>query len=158
MYLKMTFTLICLLFTFISAKIGTARVYIDIEAPELKPFPIAIADFKDVGRSQADLGPQIMKILSNDLTISGFFEIIPKSEFPEEIEAITETPDYESWLTNRAEALVMGGYSASGGQFAIEFRLFDLVDKAFLSGKRYKGKYRELQGHQFTASPMRLRI
>ena len=145
MYLKMTFTVICLLFTFIFAEMGATRVYIDIEAPELKPFPIAIAHFKDVGRSQAALGPKIMKILANDLTISGFFEIIPQSEFPEESKAITETPDYESWLTSRAEALVTGGYSSSGGQFAIEFRLFDLVDKAFLSGKRYKGNTEDLR-------------
>ncbi|MFQ5841875.1 MAG: Tol-Pal system beta propeller repeat protein TolB [Thermodesulfobacteriota bacterium] len=139
MGLRTIFVLICLLCTFISAKMGVARVYIDIESPELQPLPIAIAHFKDVGRSQPNLGRKIMKILTNDLTISGFFEIIPQSEFPPEINVLADPPDYRSWLRSRAEALVMGGYSSSGGQFAIEFRLFDLVDKAFLGGKRYKG-------------------
>jgi TolB protein len=139
MRLRVIFMVICLLCSFIAATVSVARVYIDIESPELQPLPIAIAQFKDVGRSQSNLGRKIMKILTNDLTISGFFEIIPQSEFPREIYGLADPPDYGGWTGNRAEALVMGGYSSNGGQFAIEFRLFDLVDKAFLGGKKYKG-------------------
>ena len=138
MHSRLIFILICLLFTFTRPEISGARVYIDIESPELQPLPIAIAQFKDVGGSQPNLDRKIVKILANDLTISGFFEIIPRNEFPRESNALADPPDYSSWFRSRAEALVTGGYTSRGGEFAIEFRLFDLVDKAFLGGKRYK--------------------
>jgi len=139
MGVRVIFVLICLLCTFISATVSVARVYIDIESPELQPLPIAVAQFKDVEGSQPNLGHEILKISTNDLTISGFFEIIPRSEFPRETNALADPPDYGSWLGSRAEALVTGGYSSSGTEFTIEFRLFDLVDKAFVGGKRYTG-------------------
>jgi len=110
MHLRRISFLVCLLWTFISAESGWTRVYIDIESPELQPLPIAIAQFEDRGRSQPNLGREIMKILTNDLTISGFFEIIPRNEFPQESNAIADPPDYKSWSTSRAEALVTGGY------------------------------------------------
>jgi Tol biopolymer transport system component len=128
--------LICVLCTFISAERGLARVYIDIEAPELQPLPIAVGRFRDMGRSRPGLDRKIMDILTNDLTISGFFEIIPQSEFPRESNATADPPDYNVWLTSRAEALVIGRYFSRGDRLAIEFKLFDLVEKAFLAGKR----------------------
>ena len=145
MYLKMIFTLICLLCTIISPEMSFARVYIDIEAPELQPLPIALDQFKDIGRSRPELARKIMEILTNDLTISGFFEIIPQNEFPQESDATADPPDYTSWSTSRAETLVTGGYSSKGERLAIEFRLFDLVEKAFLSGKRYEGSTKSLR-------------
>ncbi len=145
MYPRVIFILIYVLCTFISAGMSFARVYIDIEAPELQPLPIAIDQFKDIGGSQPELDRKIMEILTNDLTISGFFEIISRSEFPHESYAIADPPDYESWSTSRAEALVMGRYASNGERFAIEFRLFDLVEKTFLSGKRYEGSTKGLR-------------
>lgn len=139
MYLKITFSLICLLSTFIRPEVSRARVYIDIESPELQPLPIAIAQFEDTERSQPNLGREILKILANDLTISGFFEIIPPSEFPRESNSLADPPDYGGWSGSRAEALVTGGYSSKGDRLVIDFRLYDLVEKAFLIGKRYEG-------------------
>ena len=145
MYLRAILILICLTFTFISAKMSYARVYIDIEAPVLQPLPIAIDQFRDISGSQPELARKIIEILTNDLTISGFFEIISKGEFPQESDAIADPPDYESWSTSRAEALVMGRYSSTGEGFAIEFRLFDLVEKTFFSSKRYEGNTKSLR-------------
>lgn len=145
MYPRVIFILICLLFTFIRPDVSLARVYIDIESPELQPLPIAVAQFKDIGESRPNVARTIMDVLTNDLTISGFFEIIPRSEFPQEINALADPPDYSSWLRSRAEVLVMGGYSSKGDRLAIEFRLFDLVEKAFLVGKRYEGSTKSLR-------------
>jgi TolB protein len=149
MYLKphrrVIFFLIYLSCIFIAAKMSSARVYIDIEAPELQPLPIAIDQFKNIDGYQPDLAPKIMKILTNDLTISGFFEIIHQGEFPQGNDATANPPNYMSWSTSRAEALVTGGYSAKDERLAIEFRLFDLVEKAFLSGRRYEGSVKDLR-------------
>ncbi|UCD70575.1 MAG: Tol-Pal system beta propeller repeat protein TolB [Syntrophobacterales bacterium] len=145
LYLRVIFILICVISTFISAEVSRARVYIDIESPELQPLPIAIDQFKDTGRSQPDLARRIMDILANDLTISGFFEIIPRSEFPQESNATADPPGYQSWLMSRSEALVIGGYSSKGERLAVEFRLFDLVEKVFLGGKRYEGSAKSLR-------------
>ena len=144
-YRKTMCILMCLTCTLISAEVSRARVYIDIEAPELQPLPIAIAPLRDIGSSRPDLDRKIMDILANDLTISGFFEIIPRHEFPPESEALADPPDYGRWSTSRAEALVIGGYASRGEQLAIEFRLFDLVEKAFLIGKRYEGSTKSLR-------------
>jgi TolB protein len=145
MHLRRISLFIFLLWTIISAESGWARVYIDIEAPELQPLPIAVVQFKHIGGSRPDLARKITEILTNDLTISGFFEIIARSEFPHPGNAITDPPDYTRWSTSRAEALVTGRYSSKGGQIAIEFRLFDLVERAFLSGKRYDGNINRLR-------------
>ncbi len=145
MYSRMIFILICLFSAFIRPEMSRARVYIDIESPELQPLPIAIAEFRDFERSQPNLGREIMKILNNDLTISGFFEIIPRSEFPQETNALSDPPDYGGWSRSRAEALVMGGYSSKGDRLVIDFRLYDLVERAFLIGKRYEGNTTSLR-------------
>jgi TolB protein len=145
LHLKMTFILICLLCTFISAETSGARVYIDIESPELRPLPIAIAQFEGISSPQPELAGKIMKILTKDLTISGFFEIIPQIELPQEREATANPPDYDRWLGSTAEGLVTGDYSLQGTRLAIGFRLFDLVEKTFLGGKRYEGSVKSLR-------------
>jgi TolB protein len=139
------FVLSLLFCTLISAEASGARVYIDIESPELRSLPIAVARFEAMGKSQPELVSQIMKTLTNDLTISGFFEIISQSEFPPEREATANPPDFDRWVGSRTEALVTGDYSVEGNRVAIEFRLFDLVEKAFLSGKRYHGETKSLR-------------
>jgi TolB protein len=137
--------LILMIFPFILPGVGHARVYIDIEAPELQPLPIALAQFRGSGGSPSPLDREIWEILANDLTISGFFEIIPRSEFPNETDALSDPPNYARWSTSRAEALVTGGYSLQGDRLAFEFRLFDLVEKAFLVGKKYEGNSKSLR-------------
>ncbi len=137
--------LVWLACAFIWPGVSRARVYIDIEAPELQPLPIALAQFRGVGGSPPALDREIWDILANDLTISGFFEIIPRNEFPNETDALTDPPNYARWSASRAEALVIGGYSSQGDQLAIEFRLFDLVEKAFLMGKKYEGSTKSLR-------------
>ena len=137
--------LILLACTFIWLGVGRARVYIDIEAPELQPLPIALAQFRGAGESLPNLDREIGDILANDLTISGFFEIIQRNEFPNETDALADPPNYARWSASRAEALVTGGYSLQGERLAIEFRLFDLVEKTFLIGKRYDGSTKSLR-------------
>jgi TolB protein len=125
---------------------GATRVYIDIESPELQPLPIAVAPFKNMGSPRPQLTRTILDVLTNDLTISGFFEIIPRNTFPREIDALVDPPNYRSWAGSRAEALAIGKYISKGDRVLIEFRLFDLVEKAFLGGTQYEGSVKSLRG------------
>jgi len=145
MRLRMIITLVCLLWTVIRPEMGRTRVYIDIESPELQPLPIAVAPLRDMGSPRPQLARAVLDILSNDLTISGFFEIIPRNEFPREIDALADPPNFGIWAGSRAEALAIGSYSSSGDRLAIELRLYDLVEKKFLVGKRYEGDIKNLR-------------
>ncbi len=51
-----------------------AKVYIDINAPSLERFPIAIPQF--MGEDKEGLAQKIPLIIAKDLEFSGLFEII----------------------------------------------------------------------------------
>ena len=140
-----------------------AKVYIDIRSPSFRKFPIAISPFKVPVSPNEDLklGERATEILTNDLTISGFFALIdPRTfaentvrgqpaGFPSGTGQIPGPPgsefiDFRPWANIGAEALVLGEVTFKDRSLTLEARLYDVVKKELIVGKRYIGEITDL--------------
>jgi TolB protein len=140
-----------------------AKVYIDIRSPSFRKFPIAISPFKaPISPSQdIKLGERATEILSNDLSISGFFALLDPKTFRENAVRAgaggsasgtgpglattgSEPMDFRSWANVGAEALVLGEVIYKDRSLTLEARLYDVVKKELIIGKRYIGEITDL--------------
>lgn len=131
-----------------------AKVYIDIRSPSFRKFPIAIAPFKVSTASSQDmkLGERGREILREDLDISGFFSLITPAASPEKAEATPsasgesgpENQDFQAWANLGSEALVQATLIHQNGTLTLEARLYDVVKKELIVGKRYIGEVTDL--------------
>ena len=120
------------------------RVYIDIDSPSIRKFPIAVADFTNFASTpdKEGLGASLADQLGDALQLTGFFNIISKSAFledPNQSGITSNTIRFSDWITIGAESLIKGGFQLSGQTLMAEFRLFDVVQGKLLVGKRYTG-------------------
>ena len=140
-----------------------AKVYIDIRSPSFRKFPLAISTFQSSAQTNREmqLGERSTEILKNDLDISGFFALITPSEISEKnarppgsdpsVKAGEDRlgeggviPDFQPWASLGAEALVVGSLSYRDGSLTLEARLYDVVKKEQIVGKRYIGEITDL--------------
>jgi TolB protein len=124
-----------------------ARLYIDITAPSARKIPLAIPDFKDLGKKneQLELGSELAGIMSNDFDLSGYFRPLDKGSFIERSDSgITrDSINFKDWSVIGAELLVKGGYECIGQQLKVEVRLFDVFSGRQLYGRRALGSVGE---------------
>ncbi len=131
-----------------------AKIYIDIRSPSFRKFPIAIAPFKVSTSSGQDmkLGERGREILREDLDISGFFSLITPATSPEKEgapsspsgESGPEPQDFQAWANLGSEALVQAAIVHQNGTLTVEARLYDVVKKELIVGKRYIGEVTDL--------------
>ncbi len=128
-----------------------ARIYIDVNAPSIPKFNIAIPDFKNLGRDagHAELATRLPEVISNDLELSGYFNAMDKGAFLEGKDAgmTSKSINFRDWSVIGAELLLKGGYSCIGSRLEVEIRLFDVFWGRQIVGKRALGdiaKYRHL--------------
>ncbi|MCP4665818.1 MAG: hypothetical protein GY849_05590, partial [Deltaproteobacteria bacterium] len=62
---------------------GHARIYVDINAPSVRKFRIAVPDFKNLNKKgeHPDLAAKLAAVISNDLAMSGYFSPLDKKAF-----------------------------------------------------------------------------
>jgi len=150
---RFPFVLTCILFIILILFPGTGfgRIYIDINAPSIPKFNIAIPDFRCIGgdKTHSELSKKLSDVISNDLDLSGYFNPMDKEAF---LEDDTEELDgagirFRSWSVIGAELLLKGGYACVGRQLEVEIRLFDIYSGRQIVGKRALGsitRYRHL--------------
>jgi TolB protein len=129
---------------------ASAKIYIDIYSPSARKLPIAIAHFKNLGTTpdKENISSKLQEVITHDLEISGFFQIIDPKSFIENSQRAGITSDkinWSDWSTIGAEALVKGGLSLEGKNLMVEGRLFDVIQGKFITGKRYFGKVDDLR-------------
>ena len=138
------------------------RIYIDINAPALRKFKIAIPDFKalDTCARAPDLGRKFSRVISNDLELCGFFAPIERQAFlTTEVPLTLEEVKFNDWTAIGAELLLTGGYTCIGSRVEVEARLFDVFWGRQIMGKRLLGDirhYRELMHRLAEAIIMKL--
>ncbi|MBW1779707.1 MAG: Tol-Pal system beta propeller repeat protein TolB [Deltaproteobacteria bacterium] len=127
------------------------RIYIDVNAPSIPKFNIAIPDFKDLGSdtAHAQLATKLPGVVSNDLDLSGYFNPMDKGAFLEEEGAglTSENINFRDWSVIGAELLLKGGYTCIGSRLEVEIRLFDVFWGRQILGRRALGdisRYRRL--------------
>ncbi|MBW2648923.1 MAG: hypothetical protein JRC53_03760, partial [Deltaproteobacteria bacterium] len=141
---KITGFLIFLLVLWCSST-ACGKVYIDINSPAFQKFPVAIPEFKNLGKTGTEerLSAWFADQLSRALKITGFFEIISKDAFLENQDSAGITAgeiDFSNWSSIGSDFLVKGGFSYDDKNLAVEFRLFDTIDGKLIAGKKYWGK------------------
>ena len=122
----------------ILANPALAQLKIDINRGYSEPMPIAVADPTSGSADAADLGKQVMQVVSADLERSGLFRPISPAAFIEHISSGNAMPRFADWRQINAQALVTSTIEARGGDnFTVTFRLWDVYGEQQLSGKEF---------------------
>lgn len=134
----------------LASAMAHARIYIPIDQPSDQKFPIAIPDLEG-----GDKGEEIADIIRNDLTLSGYFRVIPKATFEtvSKKEGISiDTIRFDYWSAIEAQALVKGEVKSESGGMVVTLRLFDTMGREMLVGKQYKADRKQLRqiAHRFS--------
>ena len=97
---------------------------IPIPEGEFVPLPIAIPNFVAGTPQDAEVGVGVAQVITNNLKRSGLFAPIDQAAFIERITNIDTAPQFQSWKTINAQALVTGRITRQGdGRLKAEFRL-----------------------------------
>ncbi|MCJ7683050.1 MAG: Tol-Pal system beta propeller repeat protein TolB [Desulfobacteraceae bacterium] len=122
---------------------ASGRIYIDVNAPSIPKFSIAIPDFKnlDIDKKHSELSKKMPGVISNDLDLSGYFNPMDKEAFLDEKGgALTsEGINFKDWSVIGAELLLTGGYTCIGSRLEVEVRLFDVFWGRQIIGQRALG-------------------
>jgi len=116
-----------------------AQVRGTIVGPGARSYPIAVSPLKS--GTDARAGEQFAGIVGKDLDLSGLFKIIDRAAYledPQRTGVTADTIDFQDWSTIGALALVKGTIERSAGELVVEVRLFDVVERKQLAGKRYR--------------------
>lgn len=146
--MKKTFAFFgALAFLLLSAGFSWGKVYIDITSPSFRKLPIAIAPFESspTGSGEMRLGERATDILNHDLSLTGFFSLIDNRNSGEKSGRtapgkLPQTEEFRSWANLGAEALVVGQVIYENKSLTLEARLYDVVKKELIVGKRYAGE------------------
>ncbi len=107
---------------------GNQQPEITVDRARSAPIPIAIPTF-----GGTSLGTQIAGVVTSDLGGSGLFRPLP-GPAPADPNA---APDFGTWKSAGAQALVTGNVAGSGGSVRVEFRLWDVLPGQQIQGTAY---------------------
>jgi len=131
------------LILFFSPGHSSGRIYIDINAPSIQKFRIAVLDFKNLTQQNRhqDLGAKLTAVVSNDLDLSGYFSRIDKEAFlvGEDDPLTPDNIRFKDWSVIGAELLLYTSYTCIDKSLEIEVRLFDVFSGRQILGKRILG-------------------
>lgn len=118
-----------------------ARIYIQIDQPSEKKFPVAIADLVPVDRGRSkEWSEEIPQIIEDDLKLTGLFDIISPDQYPTGPGALSPDPSaiqFPPWTLIGAQALVTGSYSNAKDGIQIQLHLYDPFLGQHLLGRTY---------------------
>ena len=128
-----------------------AKVYLELDSPNLRRIPLAVAPLQPLCGFEED--PEIAleghKILVDDLEFSTFFELLDDPsrhlEKSRSCGLSLGSFDFRNWSLIGAELLIKTGYSISGNKLVVEFRLFDTLAGKMIVGKRYRSRKKNLR-------------
>jgi TolB protein len=115
-----------------------ADLKIDVTRGQVNPMPIAIPDFSPGPGTDANMGRDLVQVISADLNRSGLFRTLDPASFIQTAQAASVSPDFKEWRAINAQALVTGTLSQTGdGRTRVEFRLWDVASQQQLVGMAY---------------------
>lgn len=115
-----------------------AVLKLDITQGNVQPMPVAIPDFVGSAPQEAEVARGISGVITGNLQRSGLFAPINPAAFLEKVVSTDAIPNFNSWRTINAQALVTGRITRQGdGRLKAEFRLWDVFAGQQLDGKQY---------------------
>ncbi len=135
-----------------AAKAQESSIYIKLgEAKTKKSLlafpPIQYSGAPNTSTRHQGIGAEIFNTISNDLTVSSYFQMISQSAFLEDVSktALTPAPDspngfkFQSWSAIGADFLIRTGYSIVGNELTLETYTYHVQKSVLIFGKKYKG-------------------
>lgn len=91
-------------------------------------------------------GAEIFNVLTNDLTVSSYFQFIPQSAFIEDTSKTGLRPApsdpngfrFQSWTQIGADFLIRGAFSIAGSDLSLEIYVYHVPKASLVLGKKYK--------------------
>src|SRR4051794_7805775 len=118
--------------------LARAQTRLQITEGNVAPLPIAIPNFVAGTPADGEVGAGVTQVITNNLKRSGLFAPIDQAAFIEKISNIDQAPQFQSWKTINAQALVTGRMTRQGdGRLKAEFRLWDVAAGQQLTGQQY---------------------
>src|ERR1700724_3532629 len=117
-----------------------ARAETKLVIPEgtVAPLPIAIPDFVAGSPGDGEFSVGVAQVITNNLKRSGLFAPIDQAAFIEKIVNIDAAPQFQSWKTINAQALVTGRMTRQNdGRLKAEFRLWDVNTAQQVARQQY---------------------
>jgi TolB protein len=117
---------------------AVAQTRLQVTEGNVAPLVIAIPNFVAGSPSDGEVGAGVSQVITNNLKRSGLFAPIDPAAFIEKISNIDAAPQFQSWRTINAQALVTGRMTRQpDGRLKAEFRLWDVVAGQPLAGQQY---------------------
>lgn len=118
-----------------------ARIYIQIDQPSEKKFPIAVVNLVSTdGSKGGDWSHKLAATIRNDLNLTGLFDLIPEDQFPSSEGALSPSPSdiqFSPWTLIGAQALVNGSFIRGKEGVKVELHLYDPFLGQHLVGRNY---------------------
>jgi TolB protein len=115
-----------------------AQTRLQVDSGNIQPIPIAIPNFVPGSQVDGEAAAGITQVITNNLRRSGLFAPIDQAAYIEKITNIDVPPQFQSWRTINAQALVTGRVTRQpDGRLKAEFRLWDIFTGQQLTGHQY---------------------
>lgn len=129
--------------------IAGEKVYIDINSPYLRKIPVVIgSDIAGKETSSIKISEEVSSVLKDDMDYSGYFEV--KNIFYRD-SSVRQKDGAQLPSGEGASLYINNRVFYSDNELAVEFRLYDVVEKKFIIGRRYKGRTEDVRriSHRF---------
>ncbi len=122
----------------LSREAAFAQTRLQVECGNIQPIPIAIPNFVPGSPADNEAAAGVTQVITNNLKRSGLFAPIDPAAYIERITNIDVPPQFQSWRTINAQALVTGRVTRQpDGRLKAEFRLWDIFSGQQLTGHQY---------------------
>src|SRR4029077_1126521 len=124
-----------------SASNPASALEVDVTSGKIEPLPIALPAFLGDSPDTQKFGGDIVQVVADNLSRSGFFRALPPQSYIEQITNFEQEPRFGDWRQIQARALVTGVATLEGGRLRAQFRLWDV------------GAQQQIAAFEFTTSP-----
>ena len=119
--------------TALSARPASALDFTVQPGRPFTPLPIAVPLFA----GDPSLGPQIAQIVAADLKASGYINPLDPASYLERTVSAEASPNFNSWASIGAQALVAGTVQNRGNQITAAIRLWDVTTGQQMVGQQF---------------------
>ncbi|OWU76246.1 Tol-Pal system beta propeller repeat protein TolB [Phaeobacter sp. 22II1-1F12B] len=113
---------------------------IEITDGVIEPMPFAVPNLVPATPGDVQIGADLARVISADLSGTGLFREVPSSAYISGINDFNAPVQYADWKAVNAQALVTGSVSTSGDTLTVQFRLYDVFSNAELgNGLQFTG-------------------
>ena len=121
----------------LAAHLAEAKVYLDVYGQSYKKIAVAVPPFASEGGQR----PEISDLLGQDLDMSGFFVVAPRSLMDKDLLAEgveRKSIRFEQWRSLGVDVLCKAQVEEKDNLLSLDAYLYDASDGSLLFAKRYK--------------------